>query len=103
MKNDPKSFGMPKQTKPKLGYVSSVFYYHSHFSLDSTAKTSTIQDLPANKMLTRRDEQGEATRLRAQLAEARKEIEALKGAGGSGGDGAGAAGDVPIDPALSNA
>ena len=52
-------------------------------------------------MLTRWDEQGEATKLRAQLAEARKEIEALKGAGGSGGGGAG--GDVPIDPASSNA
>ena len=60
-------------------------------------------------MLTRWDEQGEATKLRAQLAEARKEIEVLKGAGGSGGDvasgsgGGGAGGDVPIDPALSNA
>ena len=77
--------------------------YHSQFSLDRTLKISTIQDLPKNKMLIRWDEQGQATDLRAKLAEARREIEALKGAGGSGGNGTGAGGDVPIDPALSNA
>ena len=66
-------------------------------------KSLQIKTYLRTQMLTRCDEQAEAARLRTQLADARKEIEALKGVGGSGGAGAGAGDDVPIDPALLNA